>query len=78
MSFQGQVTGAGGLGRSRCWARAGGGHGGPRCLGTEGVRGLWRFVAEMLSCVDLGGPAAVCERGYFPSLIDCPRLLCYL
>ena len=37
--------------------------------GTEGVRGLWRFVAEMLSCVDLGGPAAVCKRGYFPSLM---------
>lgn len=27
--------------------------------GTEGARGLWRFAAEMLPCVALGGPPSV-------------------
>lgn len=64
MSFQGQEDwgepGAG-LGRAVGMAAPG--------AGTEGVCSLWRFVAEMLPCVALGGPASVYKWGYFLSLM---------
>lgn len=68
VSFQGQVTG------QEDWGEPGAGLGWAVGMaapgaGTEGVCGLWRFVAEMLPCVDLGGPASVYKRGCFLSLM---------